>query len=93
MDRDSATGSQGGTDDEDRVVSRRVEHSTRAEAGDEAAYEAADPLPDGDDPVDTDTDRGDDPAGSAHPARSDPGTVERAAAEMPADESEPTRSE
>ena len=82
MDRDSATGSEGGTDDEDRVVSRRVEHSTRAEAGDEAAYEAADPLPDGDDP-----------GGSERPARSDPGTVERAAAEMPADESEPTRSE
>ena len=92
MDRDSATGSEGGTDDEDRVVSRRVEHPTRAEAGHEAAYEAADPLPDGDDPVDTDP-GGDDPGGSERPARSDPGTVERAAAEMPADESEPTRSE
>lgn len=37
--------------EEDRVVSRRVDNPTQAEPGDERAYRAADPGPDGD-PVD-----------------------------------------
>ncbi|HYH29869.1 MAG TPA: hypothetical protein VD903_05745 [Pseudonocardia sp.] len=39
------------SNEEDRVVSRRVENPTRAEPGDERVYRAADPAPGGD-PVD-----------------------------------------
>ena len=35
------------SNEEDRVVSRRVVNPTRAEPGDERAYRAADPAPDG----------------------------------------------
>jgi hypothetical protein len=74
-----------GTDDEDRVVSRRVDRPTRAEPEDEAVYEAAEPVPD-DRRAAADT-------GPAPPAVED-GTTERAADEMrAADEGEPTRSE
>jgi hypothetical protein len=36
------------SDEEGRVVSRRVDNPTQAEPGDERAYRAADPGPDGD---------------------------------------------
>ena len=64
-------------------MSRRVDHSTRAEPGDEAAYRAADPLPD------------DGAGGSAERAEPDAGgTAENAAAEVgEAADSEPGRSE
>jgi hypothetical protein len=71
-------------DDEDRVVSRRVDRPTEAAPGDEAAYRAADPVPDDDPDGSSDT-----PAGHAGG-----GTTERAADELDETaESEPTRSE
>ena len=73
-------------DDEDRVVSRRVDHPTKAGPGDEAAYRAADPAPDGNaentagDVVDeTDADTG--------------STTADAAAEVSGSSGEPSRSE
>jgi hypothetical protein len=79
---------EGGRDEDDRVVSRRVDNPTAAGPGDEAAYRAADPVPDGSggaDPAD-DTTADDRQAGG--------GSAERARAEMQnVDESEPTRSE
>ncbi len=42
----------GTTNEEDRVVSRRVDNPTKAAPGDEQVYDAADPGPDGD-PVDS----------------------------------------
>jgi hypothetical protein len=65
------------SDQEDRVVSRRVEHPTEAAPGDERVYRAADPAPD--DPDGIDAPRG--PTG---------GTTD---APSPDDDSEPTRSE
>ena len=84
VNRDDAADRQD-RDDEDRVVSRRVDRPTEAEPGDEAAYRAADPVPD------------DDPDGSSpDPAtgHAGEGTTERAADELDETaESEPTRSE
>jgi hypothetical protein len=64
-------------DEEDRVVSRRVENPTAATAEDERAYRAADPLPD---------------SGSADSYRGPTGGVS-AHGESPDDDSEPVRSE
>jgi hypothetical protein len=73
-------------DDQDRVVSRRVEHPTEADAGDRSAYEAADP-----DAGDGSSDPPDSPARAEPDAGS---TTQRAADELSeADESEPERSE
>ncbi len=82
--------SESGADDNDRVVSRRVNHPTNADPQDETTYEAADPAPDGDLPT---------PPEPAAPAPDEDasdaeGASEKAAAELDgADESEPTRSE
>ena len=46
MDHEPTGPDQGDRDDQDRVVSRRVQNPTDAEPGDEAIYQAADPLPD-----------------------------------------------
>ena len=68
-------------DDQDRVVSRRVDNSTGASPQDEAVYRAADPLPDDGHPT------------SEQPETSG-STAEAAAAELAAEnESEPQRSE
>lgn len=73
-------------DDTDRVVSRRVRNPTSAGPGDEAAYRAADPAPDGEPPAD----RAAEPAGAEH----GDGATERAAEQLrDEDESRPTRSE
>lgn len=71
-------------DDQDRVVSRRVDNPTRAEPGDEAVYRAARTTPD--------PEHAPDPAA---PTSGTPGTsTTTAAAEMDAEnESEPDRSE
>jgi hypothetical protein len=70
-------------DDQDRVVSRRVDHPTAADPGDRSVYQAANPD-DGDGPPDS-------------PARAEPdagSTTQSAANELDeADESEPERSE
>jgi len=82
--------SERGAEDQDRVVSRRVDHPTNADPQDEATYEAADPAPDGDQPTPPE------PAAAAphEDAGGAGGASERAAAELEdADESEPTRSE
>jgi len=71
-------------DDEDRVVTRRVDHPTEADPGDDAVYRAANPQPD------------DDPSRAAPADGGGPrgGTTERAADELDGTaESEPTRSE
>lgn len=75
----------GGRDEDDRVVSRRVDNPTGADPGDDAVYRAADPAPDDSSPsVDT-------PAGDR---RSAGGTAESIEDEMKqSDESEPDRSE
>jgi hypothetical protein len=82
MDHKPTGPDQGDRDDQDRVVSRRVQNPTDAEPGDDAAYQAADPLPD------------DDVAPSSA-ATSDGGvSTEDAADELDAEnESEPVRSE
>jgi hypothetical protein len=64
-------------EEEDRVVSRRVDNPTRATEEDERAYRAADPLPDG---------------GEGDTYRGATGGVS-ADDDSPGDESEPTRSE
>jgi hypothetical protein len=70
-------------DDEDRVVSRRVENPTAAERGDQAVYQAANPVSD-DDADATGTEQG----GPGH------ATTQDAADEIAAaNESEPVRSE
>lgn len=68
-------------DDEDRVVSRRVENPTAAEPGDDAVYQAANPVSD-DDPADVAPQQG----GAGHATTQD-------AADEIAEESEPARSE
>ncbi len=69
------------TDDQDRVVSRRVDNPINAGGEDEAVYRAADPLPDDGHPT------------SEQPETSG-STTEAAAAEMAEEnESEPERSE
>jgi hypothetical protein len=71
---------QDSSEEEDRVVSRRVDNPTAADPGDERAYRAADPGAAAKEP---DTDDGG--TGS---------TTERAGRDLDADdESEPTRSE
>jgi len=70
-------------DDEDRVVSRRVQNPTAAEPGDEAVYQAANPV--------SDDDRADGTAAQGGPGHA---TTQDAADEIAeADESEPVRSE
>lgn len=64
-------------EEEDRVVSRRVDNPTAATEEDERAYRAADPLPD---------------AGEGDTYRGAAGGVSEGAV-SPGDESEPTRSE
>jgi len=69
------------TDDQDRVVSRRVDNPINAGGEDEAVYRAADPLPDNGHPT------------SEQPETTGSST-EAAAAELAAEnESEPQRSE
>lgn len=68
-------------DDQDRVVSRRVDHPAEASASDESAYRAADPLPD--EAEDADATR----SGSGEASATE------AAAETAAESDEPTRSE
>jgi hypothetical protein len=69
------------TDDQDRVVSRRVDNPINAGGEDETVYRAADPLPDDGHPT------------SEQPETSG-STTEAAAAEMAEEnESEPERSE
>jgi hypothetical protein len=82
--------SESGADDQDRVVSRRVNHPTNADPQDEATYEAANPAPDGDLPTPPEPA----PAAPDEDAGEAGGASEKAAAELDdADESEPTRSE
>lgn len=64
-------------EEEDRVVSRRVDNPTAATEEDERAYRAADPLPDG---------------GAGDSYRGATGGVSEHEV-SPGDESEPTRSE
>ena len=69
------------TDDQDRVVSRRVDNPINAGGEDEAVYRAADPLPDDGHPT------------SERPETTG-STTEAAAAELAEEnESEPQRSE
>jgi hypothetical protein len=69
------------TDDQDRVVSRRVDNPINAGGEDEAVYRAADPLPDDGHPT------------SEQPETTG-STTEAAAAELAEEnESEPERSE
>lgn len=78
-------GSADDRDDQDREVSRRVENPTAAEPGDDAVYQAANPV--------ADDDRG---GPVSPPERGGAGgaSTETAAAEIAEDnESEPTRSE
>jgi hypothetical protein len=81
MDHEPTEQDQGDRDDQDRVVSRRVQNPTDAEPGDDAVYRAADPLPDD--------------AAPSSGATSDGGvSTEDAADELDAEnESEPVRSE
>jgi hypothetical protein len=82
MDHEPTGPDQGDRDDQDRVVSRRVQNPTDAEPGDDAVYQAADPLPDDDDA----------PSGEATSAEGV--STEDAADELAAEnESEPVRSE
>ena len=80
MEHDPTDGNQ---DDQDREVSRRVDHPTAADPGDQSAYQAAEP------------DAGN--GSSEPPERAEPdagGTTQSAADELDAaDESEPERSE
>ena len=46
MDQQSGGPDDGERDDQDRVVSRRVANPTAAQPGDEAAYQAANPVSD-----------------------------------------------
>jgi hypothetical protein len=46
MDQQSGGPDDGERDDQDRVVSRRVENPTKAEPGDEVVYQAANPESD-----------------------------------------------
>jgi hypothetical protein len=83
MDHEPTGPDHGDRDDQDRVVSRRVQNPTDAEPGDDAVYQAADPLPD------------DDAAARSGEATSADGlSTEDAADELEAEnESEPVRSE
>jgi hypothetical protein len=82
MDHETTGQDQGDRDDQDRVVSRRVQNPTDAEPGDDAVYQAADPLPDDDD------------APSSGATSDDGVSTEDAADELDAEnESEPVRSE
>ena len=53
----------GQDNEEDRVVSRRVDNPTQAGPGDERAYRAADPAPD--------TEASDSPGDTSEPTRSE----------------------
>ncbi|MDT7575567.1 MAG: hypothetical protein QOH17_1900 [Pseudonocardiales bacterium] len=82
MDHEPTGPDQGDRDDQDRVVSRRVQNPTDAEPGDDAVYQAADPLPD------------DDAAPSSGATSGGGVSTEDAADELAAEnESEPVRSE
>jgi hypothetical protein len=85
-------------DDLDREVSRQVRNPTRAEPDDDAAYRAADPVPDDEDrppgSAELGGDASADAAGGPSTGPSAGGSTERAAAEVAdAGESEPGRSE
>jgi hypothetical protein len=83
MDHESSEPDHSDRDDQDRVVSRRVQNPTDAEPGDESVYQAADPLPDDDGA-----------AGSAEGTSPGAASAETAAAELDEEnESEPVRSE
>ena len=82
MDLEPTGPDQGDRDDQDRVVSRRVRNPTDAEPGDDAVYQAANPLPD------------DDAAPSGNTSSAAGISTEDAADELDAEnESEPVRSE
>ena len=84
MSRRPDAGTDQDRDDQDRVVSRRVSHPTRAEPGDSEVYAAANPQPDGPGAAADDGD-------GAAPATA---SASQAAAELDAeDESRPRRSE
>jgi hypothetical protein len=64
----SESAPSGQENEEDRVVSRRVDNPTQAGPGDEQAYRAADPAPDAEDAGDS---PGDSPGDTSEPTRSE----------------------